>query len=272
MIFVVSSAEYPITTNATAPDADNDGFPDAFDPCINDPETKNLIAEFDGCPDSIPALIDLFDFSERLVTPTQTAPNIFTFVLQGTTNIEDFNIGFGTVTTHPDLIFDYNDSNGKPVYADKRIFEDASIIQYETQHGTVILDKSTCGFTYYNSGSVSEQNPPLFGDSVIARMATNGTDNWVSVNQINGQPCQPSIDGNKLTATRINSSVGSLSYSYIDTGVVLLKLSKFFVPPPYLIVSLLRSIVCVNANFLLVVPLLRFVALISVFHCVPVSM
>lgn len=90
-------------------------------------------------------------------------------------------------------------------------------LQVETQHGSIRLDKATCAFEFYPKGRISDQDP-LFTDSIIARMATNGTDDWSNVGVINNATCQPSWDGSILQAKKTKSGTGSLFYRYINTG------------------------------------------------------
>lgn len=117
-----------------------------------------------------------------------------------------------------DRIFDYTNAEGNAVYVEQRVFEDSENIQIETVHGSVILDKDTCGFSYFKDGKINEGDLPLFTDSIIPRMATNGTDNWNEITQITSESCVATWDGSILSAKRSATGIGSVDYQYITDG------------------------------------------------------
>ena len=117
----------------------------------------------------------------------------------------------GTWTSVPEWIYD--GANFQPFIYN----EDGNIIQIETAHGSVILDKNTCGYSFFKKGHISPGDEALFSDSIIARMATNGTDIWSEINSINNAACQASWDGQTLIA-RKQSGAGILDYKFIDMG------------------------------------------------------
>ena len=119
-------------------------------------------------------------------------------------------------TSHPERIVNYTNAEGIDIYSDYRVSEDANTIQVETVHGSVSLDKNTCGFSFFNDGYITEGEDPLFTDSIIARRATNDTDNWIDINQINNASCVAFWDDTlkELTARKAHS-VGLMEYKYI---------------------------------------------------------
>ncbi len=119
-------------------------------------------------------------------------------------------------TSHPERLVDYY-WNNKPVYADFLLTNDANYILIETQHGSVSLDKNTCGFSFFKKGIVNEGDIPLFTDSIIARIADDGTDNWNNIKQINDATCQAFWNGSELIAKKEVIGVGLLEYKYINT-------------------------------------------------------
>ena len=110
-------------------------------------------------------------------------------------------------TSHPDRM---NDGTG---YVDFIFTDMAGSLVVETQHGSVTLDKSSCGFSFHSKGLLDDNPIPLFTDSLIAKMATDGTDDWTHINSINNADCQASWNGQELTASKFKNGVGLLEYS-----------------------------------------------------------
>src|SRR3990167_10140265 len=100
-------------------------------------------------------------------------------------------------TSHPERIL-----NSQNNYVDYLFTSTTNFLKVETAHGSVTLDKTTCSFSFYNKGKILEGQLPLFEESIIARMATNGTDNWTHVSQINNEVCLATWDGTKLEAKK----------------------------------------------------------------------
>ena len=119
----------------------------------------------------------------------------------------------GTWQSAPLWIF--NGANYHPLLH----LENSEIIQVETAHGSIILNKQTCGFSIFKTGHIKSGDIPLFSDSIVARMATDGTDDWTHINSINNAACEPSWDGTEFVA-RKQSAAGILDYKYINTGQI----------------------------------------------------
>ena len=103
-------------------------------------------------------------------------------------------------------------------WLDYRFTDYPTSITIETAHGSISVDKTTCGFSFFPSGIIS--GSPLFTDSIIARMADFGTDNWVPINSVNNAACVVSWDDQSetLTATKLQAGIGLLEYKYISVG------------------------------------------------------
>jgi hypothetical protein len=107
--------------------------------------------------------------------------------------------------------------NDEQEYRDFIFTNHTNYLQVETGHGSIRLDKTTCAFDFYPKGRTTNQYP-LFTDSIIARIAVNGTDNWQNISTVNNEVCQPSWDGTKLQAKKHKPGTGTLFYRYINTG------------------------------------------------------
>ena len=101
-------------------------------------------------------------------------------------------------------------------YFDFRFINGADFLSVETGHGSVVLNKNTCSFDFYKKGII--QGEPLFSDSIVVKMATNGTENWSVIPQINNAICEASGNENQLVAKKFTAGVGLLEYKYINTG------------------------------------------------------
>lgn len=88
-------------------------------------------------------------------------------------------------------------------------------MQIETQQGSVKLNKLTCSFDFYNKGFIS--GSPLFSDSIIPKMANDGTENWNIVTQINDASCEAYYDeaNVSLVAKKYVENIGLVEYKYI---------------------------------------------------------
>ena len=113
-------------------------------------------------------------------------------------------------TQTPERIF-YNNS-----YHDFLFTDNPNSLQIETAHGSILLDKSSCGFSFYNKGLISGN--PLFIDSIVAKMANVGSNSWSLVNSINNATCEAYYDqgNNSLVAKRYAFGVGFIEYKYIN--------------------------------------------------------
>lgn len=110
----------------------------------------------------------------------------------------------------PNQLLDSNDNPVNYIFSDQN-----NKLKVKTTHGNIALDKTTCSF----SALASNLNETvIFTDSIIARQAVNGTDNWQKLDQINNAACIPSWNGSVLSATKTKSGLGTLIYRYIDTG------------------------------------------------------
>ena len=101
-------------------------------------------------------------------------------------------------------------------YVDFRFIDGVDFLSVETGHGSVILNKDTCSFDFYKKGLID--GTPLFTDSIVAKMATNGTENWSEVTQITNAACEASGNENELVAKKFVAGIGLLEYKYINTG------------------------------------------------------
>ena len=101
-------------------------------------------------------------------------------------------------------------------YVDFRFIDGANFLSVETGHGSVKLNKDTCSFDFYKKGIID--GVPLFSDSIVAKMATVGTENWNTITQIDNAVCEASGDENQLVAKKLVPGVGLMEYKYINTG------------------------------------------------------
>lgn len=86
----------------------------------------------------------------------------------------------------------------------------------ETGHGSVKLNKSTCSFDFYPKGLIS--GSPLFTDSIVSKMANNGTETWNEITQISNATCETYGSSYQLVAKKYAAGVGFVEYKYINTG------------------------------------------------------
>lgn len=101
-------------------------------------------------------------------------------------------------------------------YVDFRFINGADFLSVETGHGSVKLNKSNCSFDFYKKGIID--GVPLFSDSIVAKMANNGTETWNEVTQITNALCEIYGNENQLVAKKFVSGVGLMEYKYINTG------------------------------------------------------
>ena len=101
-------------------------------------------------------------------------------------------------------------------YVDFRFINGAEFLSVETGHGSVKLDKNTCSFDFYKKGIIEGQ--PLFTDSIIVKMANDGTETWNEITQITNAVCEASGNENQLVAKKFVPGVGLVEYKYINTG------------------------------------------------------
>lgn len=120
-------------------------------------------------------------------------------------------------TSAPERILTGTDQWGKPIYDSKKVTEDAYNITVETQYGSVVLNKQYCAFSFYPKGFIQPGQQPLFTDSIVAKRAPSGTENWQAVNSVNNAACEATLDGSTLSAKK-QAAAGILDYRYIFTG------------------------------------------------------
>lgn len=101
------------------------------------------------------------------------------------------------------------------IYKEYHYTNFADYMQIETQYGSVILNKSTCSFDFYNKGFIS--GSPLFSDSIVPKMANDGSNNWNEITQITSSPCETyyHITDNALVSKKYASGIGFIEYKYI---------------------------------------------------------
>lgn len=88
--------------------------------------------------------------------------------------------------------------------------------EIKTATNTIQLDKSTCGFSFYNKDNVH-----LFGDSIIAFNSIVDQYTWNAVTSVNNASCQAYYDSanHALVAKKYAANVGYMEYKYIfDNG------------------------------------------------------
>lgn len=116
------------------------------------------------------------------------------------------------VTSHPERIYDYTGADGKPVWVDYRLFEDASIVQLETANaGTLVFDKNTCSYNFYNGGRVEPGNDPkIKGISWTVKGKEASASTWSNVNGINNAACVVAVSSTEstvaITGTKTNGA------------------------------------------------------------------
>jgi len=127
---------------------------------------------------------------------------------------EEIINGDGTTTQTlglPPFIFDGNQ------YIPFIYFENSTLVQIETNHGSVTLDKNTCKFNFYNNGLINGNR--LLGDFVIPLQSTDGI-NFNQITQITSETCQASWNGSELTAKKQAIGTGTVEYKYVlNNGV-----------------------------------------------------
>lgn len=103
-------------------------------------------------------------------------------------------------------------------YVDYVFTDNGNSLQMESAHGSILLDKTACSFSFYKKGFISGN--PLFTDSIVAKMANSGTNNWGIVTQVNNASCEAYFDqGNdSLVAKRYAAGVGFIEYKYMLVG------------------------------------------------------
>lgn len=96
------------------------------------------------------------------------------------------------------------------------IFNDTdTLLQVETNHGSVQLDKSTCKFSFWKNGIInSTSDIRLLGDFIIPYQGTTPTTMSV-ITQITSQTCETNWNGLELKARKNDPSIGSVEYSFI---------------------------------------------------------
>jgi|CXWL01.1.fsa_nt_gi hypothetical protein len=102
-------------------------------------------------------------------------------------------------------------------YIDFRFINGANFLSVETGHGSIKLDKNTCSFSFYKKGIISGQ--PLFIDSIVPKMANNGTETWNELTQISNASCETFGNENQLVAKKYAAGIGFIEYKYINTGI-----------------------------------------------------
>ena len=101
-------------------------------------------------------------------------------------------------------------------YVDFRFINGADFLSVETGHGSVKLSKDTCSFDFYKKEII--EGTLLFTDSIVAKMANDGTENWTEIAQISNAICEAYGNENQLVAKKFVVGVGLLEYKYINTG------------------------------------------------------
>ena len=101
-------------------------------------------------------------------------------------------------------------------YVDFRFIDGADFLSVETGHGSIKLNKNTCSFDFYKKRLID--GVPLFTDSIVAKIANSGTENWNGITQINNAVCEASGDHTQLVAKKLVPGVGLMEYKYINTG------------------------------------------------------
>lgn len=102
------------------------------------------------------------------------------------------------------------------VWQDSRYTVTDDYLILETGHGSVKLNKSSCSFDFYPKGIIP--GSPLFSDSIVPKMATNGTENFSIISSVNNAICETYGSDYQLVAKKYSAGVGFLEYKYINTG------------------------------------------------------
>jgi len=103
-------------------------------------------------------------------------------------------------------------------WQDSRFTDDPNFLLLETGHGTIKLNKSTCSFDFFKKGIYDPGDLSLFSDSIVAKMANNGTEAWNEINSISSASCQTYGSDYQLVAKKYIANVGFIEYKYINTG------------------------------------------------------
>ena len=110
-------------------------------------------------------------------------------------------------TSTPERILDYDG-----IWKNYRLTETSSIVQLETgSSGSIVWDKNTCSYNFYNAGLISESsNPVLSGISWTVKGKQITAPSWSNLNGLNNAVCVTSVqstpNGVTITGTRTSST------------------------------------------------------------------
>lgn len=102
------------------------------------------------------------------------------------------------------------------VYVDYRFINGADFLSVETGHGSIKLNKNTCSFDFYKKGIIT--GVPLFTDSIVPKIANNGTNTWNELTSIINASCETYGNQDEIVAKKYVANVGFMEYKYINTG------------------------------------------------------
>lgn len=110
--------------------------------------------------------------------------------------------------SHPERIVDGTDSQGKPIYANYKLYQDANIVKLETANtGSIIFKKNSCTYDLYKSGLVSG-SPPIKGVAWAVKGKLSSATTWNNVTSINNAACSVAVtsgfDFVKIVGTKSN--------------------------------------------------------------------
>ena len=98
------------------------------------------------------------------------------------------------------------------VYQDSIFTGYDDYLKLDTGFGSIKLDKTTCSFSYFNDKDTST---PLFTDSIVPKMAEDGTENFSIITSVNNASCETYGSNYQLVAKKYSSGIGFYEYKYI---------------------------------------------------------
>lgn len=105
-------------------------------------------------------------------------------------------------TSTPEKIITDYDVIGNPKYSYYKLFENASIVRVETENsGSIVFDKLTCSFDYYDSGFIGIGAPKLKDITWSVKGKANSSSTWSNLNTINTASCNTVVSAQEKQVT-----------------------------------------------------------------------
>lgn len=109
-------------------------------------------------------------------------------------------------TSTPEKIITDYDVIGNPKYSYYKLFENANFVRVETENsGSIVFDKNTCSFDYYDSGFIGISQPKLKDVTWSVKGKANSSSTWSNLNTINGATCNTVVSALEKQVTITSS-------------------------------------------------------------------